>query len=53
MAKFSALRDLKCSTKEKFRTEKMNKQPCSARDWERSGLLEGIPRVVVQISALL
>ncbi len=26
---------------------------CSARDWERSGLLGGIPRVVVQISALL
>jgi hypothetical protein len=26
---------------------------CSARDWERSGLLEGIPRAVVQISALL
>ncbi len=25
---------------------------CSARDWERSGLLGGIPRVVVQISAL-
>ena len=26
---------------------------CSARDWERSGLLEGIPKAVVQISALL
>jgi hypothetical protein len=26
---------------------------CSARDWERSGLLEEIPRVVVQKSALL
>ncbi len=26
---------------------------CSALDWERSGLLGGIPRVVVQISALL
>jgi hypothetical protein len=26
---------------------------CSAHDWERSGLLEGIPKVVVQISALL
>ncbi len=26
---------------------------CSARDWERSGLLEEIPKVVVQISALL
>jgi hypothetical protein len=26
---------------------------CSAHDWERSGLLGGIPRVVVQISALL
>ncbi len=28
-------------------------ESCSARDWERSGLLGGIPRVVVQISALL
>ncbi len=26
---------------------------CSARDWEQSGLLGEIPRVVVQISALL
>jgi hypothetical protein len=26
---------------------------CSTRDWERSGLLGGIPRAVVQISALL
>jgi hypothetical protein len=25
---------------------------CSARDWERSGLLGAIPRVVVQKSAL-
>jgi hypothetical protein len=25
---------------------------CSARDWDGSGLLGGIPRVVVQISAL-
>ncbi len=25
---------------------------CSARDWERSGLLGGIPRVLGQISAL-
>ncbi len=33
--------------------EKFTDVVCSARDWERSGLLEGIPRVVVQISALL
>ncbi len=25
---------------------------CSARDWDGTGLLGGIPRVVVQISAL-
>jgi hypothetical protein len=31
----------------------LDKHECSARDWERSGLLGGIPRVVVQISALL
>ncbi len=32
---------------------KLSYVSCSARDWERSGLLGGIPRVVVQISALL
>jgi hypothetical protein len=33
--------------------KKKEDKHCSARDWERPGLLGGIPRVVVQISALL
>ncbi len=33
-------------------TSKCEQSQCSARDWERLGLLGGIPRVVVQISAL-
>jgi hypothetical protein len=34
------------------RTE-IGERECSAHDWDGSGLLGGIPRVVVQISALL